>query len=39
MSFQFAVGQLDGLVAVACNAGKAFQSDTASINSSCQPNG
>lgn len=39
MSFQFAAARADGMVAAACNAGKAFQADKAAINSSRQPNG
>ena len=39
LSFPFVTGRADGQVAVACNAGKAFQSDRAGISSSRQPNG
>jgi hypothetical protein len=33
MSFQFAGGRADGLLAAACNADKVYQSDRASVNS------
>jgi hypothetical protein len=39
MSFQSAAARADGLVAVAGKAGKAYESDSAAINSSRQPNG
>ena len=39
MSFPFVAGRADGLMAVARNAGNAFQLDMAAINSSRQPNG
>ena len=38
MSVQLVAGRADGLVAVACAADKACQSDSASLNSSRQPN-